>query len=164
MADTSLFYYNPALAKTNARCLSLQFQITGAKAVTSLPMGPPILNTFDAIASQAVIDDFLSTVNEFLVAQYDATSMGTDAQGVIINMDGQVSAVTGMDCRCYHGTPPTTLLSRATYPIATLTSSTLETAIALGAFGNIGLKFNWGNSFDGFTDGYIIMDIYWISK
>lgn len=164
MADTSLFYYNPALAKTNARCLSLQFQITGAKTVVSLPMGPPVLNTFDAIASQAVIDNFLDTVSEFNYLAFDATSMGTDAQGVIINMDGQASAVTGMECRCYSGTPPTTLVSRATYPIATLTNTTLQTAVALGIYGNLALKLNWGNSFDGFTDGYIIMDIYWISK
>lgn len=165
MADTSLFYYQPQLAKTNPRLLSIQMKITAAVTASTLPMGYPILNTFSAIATQSVIDDFLGTTNEFLVADFDATAMGNDTQAIIINMDGQAQYVAGFEARCYSGSGFTTLVQRAKYE-ADLTASTIETAIQLGDEGNIALKIDWGNTpdFDALTDAYIVVDIYWISK
>jgi len=165
MADTSLFYWQEKLGKTQPRCLDLVWKITGAKAVSHLPIGAPTLVAFDAIASQAVIDDFLGTTNEFLVAAFDATAMGADAFACIINMAGQASYVTHLEISCYSSTGGSTEVRRAVYE-SSLTASTLETALAIGANGNIAFKVDFGNTpdFDGLTDGLIHARVYWVSK
>lgn len=163
MADTGLFYWSDKLGKTNPRELIVTFSITGAKTVVQSPVGFPSLPTFDAIASQSVIDDFLGTVDEFTVAQFDATSMGADAFGCLINMAGQVQALVDFTIECYSS--GNTLVTRHA-EAGVLADSTLETAIELGADGNLAFKVNFGNTpdFDGLTAGTIQAKIRWISK
>ncbi len=164
MADTNLFYWNEKFGKTQVRELQLQWQITGAKAVSHRPIGQPTLVAFDAIASQSTIDDFLGTTNEFLIADFDATAMGADAFACIINMAGQAAYVAGFEIHCYSGTGGSTLVTRAAYESSL--SGSLETAIELGANGNIAFKVDFGNTpdFDALTDGYIVAKVYWISN
>ncbi len=165
MADTGLFYWNEKLGKTNPRELVLIWEITGAKTVVNVPVGSPNYPVFDAIATQAVINDFLGTTDEFTVAQFDSTSMGADAFGGLVNMAGQVQSVLGFTAECYSGTGGSTLVTRESLDIG-LTASTLETAVGLGAQGNMAFKVNFGNTpdFDGLTEGTIKVTIYWISK
>lgn len=165
MADTGLFYWNEKFGKTQQRVLHLQWQITAAKTVSTLPMGTPVLTAFDALASQAVIDNFLGTSSEFTLAQFDATSMGADAFGCIVNMAGQALALTGFEISCYSGSGLTTEVRRASLASG-LTDSTLETALGLGANGNLAFKVDFGNTpdFDALTAGYIVAKVYWISK
>jgi hypothetical protein len=173
MADTSLFYWNPKFGKTQPRELVLIWEITGAKTVAQVPVGTPVYTTFDAIASQSTIDDFLNTTDEFTIAQFDATAMGNDAFGCIVNMGslddtdqlGQAKQVLGFEIKCFSGSGFTTLVERASLNDG-LTASTLETAIAIGEFGNIAFKVDFGNTpdFDGLTSGMIVARIYWISK
>lgn len=168
MADTSLIYYNEKWGKTQGRILNIVFEITAAKTVALVPLGQPVLPAFDAIASQAVIDDFLGTSSEFTLAQFDATSMGADAFGCIVNMGGavgQVKSASRMRAVCYSGTGGSTAVSRAV-KFGSLTASTLETAAAVGSSGNIGIKVDFGNvpDFDALTSGIIEIQVLWISK
>ncbi len=165
MADQSLMYYQDKLGKTNPRELVLVWEITGAKTVSLVPVGSPNYPVFDAIATQSVIDNFLGTVNEFLVADFDSTAMGADAFGGLVNMAGQVQDVLYFTADCYSGTGGSTLVSRESLNDG-LTASTLETAVGVGAYGNLAFKVNFGNSpdFDGLTAGTIVVKIYWISK
>lgn len=165
MADINLFYWNEKFGKTQPRYLTLIWEITGAKTVVTIPAGPPVLTTFDAISSQSTINSFLGTTDEFTVAQFDTTSMGADAFGCIINMLGQAQAVTGFEISCYSGSGLTTEVRRASLPDG-LTDSTLETAVGLGADGNIAFKVDFGNTpdFDALTSGLIIARVYWVSK
>lgn len=164
MADTSLFYWNEKFGKTQLRELQLQWKITAAKTVSSLPVGQPVLVAFDAIASQTTIDNFLGTTNEFLIADFDATAMGADAFACIINMAGQAAYVSGFEICCYSGSGNTDQVRRGAYESSL--SGSLETAIELGAEGNIAFKVDFGNTpdFDALTDGYIVAKVYWISK
>lgn len=166
MSDTSLFYYNDQWGKVQPRILRLQYSITGAVTVVPCVSNSATLVTFSAIASQAVIDDFLGTTSEFNVLAYDATAMGADAQGVIVQMNGQAAEVVMMVARCYSDTGGSTLVTRQVQNVATLTNSTLETAVALGADGNIALKIDWGNvpDFDALTSGTIDIEVHWIAK
>lgn len=166
MTATPLFYWNDKLGKTNPRTLQLAFQITAAKTVVGRPIGAPTLVAFDAISSQSTIDDFLGTTNEFLIADFDATAMGNDAMAVIINMggqDGQAAYVAGFTAKCISSSGGT-VVERGWYESSL--SGSLETACELGAYGNIAVKINWGNTpdFDALTDGYILLEIQWISK
>lgn len=174
MADQALFYWNPSFGKTQPRYLTLAWQITAAKTVSQLPMGTPVLTTFDAIASQTTIDNFLGTSSEFTIAQFDATAMGNDTFGCIINMSGnsasgsgtgQASSAIGFEVSCYSASGFTTEVRRASLN-AGLTASTLETAMGVGASGNMAFKVDFGNTpdFDGLTSGLILAKIYWISK
>lgn len=165
MGDTtSLFYWNDKIQKTQPRVFVIEYQITDAVTVSLIPLGAPVLTTFSAL-TQATIDNFLGTSSEFTAAQFDATAMGADAMGVIVNMGGQVESIVGMEARCYSAAGLTTLVSRASLPLG-LTDSTLETAMGLGANGNMAVKIDWGNTpdFDALTAGKIRLELSYISK
>jgi hypothetical protein len=165
MTATSLFYYQDQWGKVQPRVLRLQYAITGAKACKPIVSNSASLTLFDAVASQAVIDNFLGTVSEFTLAQFDATSMGADAFGAIVDMQGQCATVVQAVARCYSGTGGVDLVTRQAQG-GTLTDSTLETAVECGADGNIGVKVNFGNTpdFDGLTAGTIDIEVHWIAK
>jgi hypothetical protein len=162
MSGPSLMYYQPQLGLVNPQTLSLVWTITGAGASTMVVPNSAVLSTYGAIASQSVIDSFLGTSGEFPVAAFDATSMGADAFGVIINMAGQARSVVGM--MAYVASGADTVFRGA--PSGTLTASTLETAVQVGADGNIALKVSFGNTpdFDGLTSGIIKIDVLWVPK
>ena len=167
-----LHYWEGAHVKTQPRVLKLGWQITGAVTISALRAGLPVLTTFGAISAQATIDNWLNPDNdpdytsEFLVAAYDATSMGADAFGGLVRMGGQCKAIDYMHARCWSGTEGTTVVDRFVLASSALTASTLATEIAVGAHGNIGFKVNFGNTpdFDGLTAGFIMVEIGWISK
>lgn len=163
--EASLIYKNGALAQSTPRTLKLRWKITTTKTVKSLLPGLPVLTAFDAISAQATIDDFLGTDDEFLLAAFDATSMGADAFAGIVNMAGQAQKVLSMTARCYSAS--NTLVTRhAQASATTLTASTLETLVAVGANGNIAFKVDFGNSpdLDALTAGTIEVDIEWVPK
>ena len=156
-------YWSDRAQSSQPIVTNLMFNITAAVTVTDL-LRSPTLNTFGAIASQAVIDNFLGTTNEFLVAAFDATAMGADAQGLIVNMNGQVAELYDFKAYCFSASD--TIVTRQAQDVATLTASTLTTECAKGAFGNVAFKINWGNTpdFDGLTAGTICIDFTWRSK
>lgn len=161
---TGLFYWNEKFGKTEPRKTTIVYKITGAKTAVQLPVGGPADLTFDGYTTQAQIDNFLGTTNEFLVADLDSTAVGADSIAVLINMEGQAAYVAALEAKCYSSTGGSTLVTRAWYE-ADLTTS-VETAVELGSEGNIALKVNFGNTpdFDALTDGLIILDVYWISN
>jgi hypothetical protein len=163
---TPLTYWSDKLGKTMPRTLRLEFNITGAAASSLVTSGAPVLTTYGAFASQAVIDNFLGTTNEFLLAAFDATAMGADAFGGIIDMKGQCAKVTSMTAICYSGTGGATKVENCVQAVSPLTASTLATEVAKGANGNIGFRVNFGNTpdFDGLSAGTIVIEICWISK
>lgn len=169
MSQASLMYYNEVFGKSVPRTLRLIYEITGAVTVAARPLSaaPASLVVFGAVSAQSTIDNFLGTTSEFDYLAFDATSMGADAMGMIVNMKGQAGDVIGFESRCYSASLYTTMVSRASLKVsAGLTNSSLTTQIALGSSGNIALKIDWGNTpdFDGLTSGAIITDIYWVAK
>lgn len=157
--------------------MTLQWKITGAKTVSPLPITNSAVYAFFDALTQPNIDDFLLTSSEFTAAQFDSTSMGNDMFGVLIKMNGndvlndaltvgQAASVEGFVATCYSSTGGSTAVTRAWYGSSTLTDSTAASEIAVGANGDIGLKVNFGNTpdFDGLTDGFISINIYWTSK
>lgn len=166
MSGPSLMYYNESLGKTAARQLTIAWQITAAVTVASRPLGVPALTAFGAIASQSVIDTFLGTTSEFDYLAFDATAMGADAMGVIVNMSGQAKDLICVETSCYSNTGFADQVLRVAAKSTALTASTLITEAALGASGNIAYKVNFGNTpdFDGLTSGLIISKIFWIAK
>jgi len=159
---TSLFYYNDQWGKVQPRILRLQYAITAATTCKPLVSNSASLTTYTAIAAQATIDDYLGTTSEFTIAQFDATAMGADTFGALVQMNGQCKSVVMMVARCYSASD--TLVTRQVAG-GTLAASTLETAVQVGAFGNIGLKIDFGNTpnFDGLAAGTIDIEIHWIA-
>lgn len=158
---------SPVLAKGAPRTLTLIHEITAAVTVAARPLSAETgsLPMFGA-TSQATIDAFLGTSSEFTAAQFDATALGADAMGLIVNMDGQAADVVSFESTCYSAAGLTTAVTRTSLKVAAgLTDSSLTTQLALGADGNIGLRIDWGNTpdFDGLTAGQIVTKIHWIS-
>lgn len=163
-----IFYWQDRLGKTSPHTVDLWFQITGTKTAVQIPMGSPTLITFDAIATQSVINTFLGTTDEFLVAAFDATAMGNDMFAVIVNMAGQVSQLVGAEAVCYssYATASSEAAVSRFSPDSGLTASSLTTQADLGAFGNLAFRINFGNTpdFDGLTDAYIRTRFSIVSK
>jgi hypothetical protein len=164
MSSTSLFYYNEQFLKVVPRLLRLEYNITGAAAASAIVPNTGSLPTFVAYASQAVMDAYLGTSSEFLLAAFDSTSMGADAFGGLVQMNGQCLKVTQMVATCYSAS--NTVVTRQCQSSSALTSTSLTTEVAVGAYGNVGFKVDFGNSpdFDGLTSGTIVIDLYWISR
>lgn len=166
MGNMSLAYYQDQLGKVDPHVTQLVYNITAAKTVAPVPANSASLVAFDAIASQSVIDDFLGTSSEFLVAAFDATAMGADTFACIVNMAGQMKQLVYVEALCYSGTGGSTLVTRAVQASASLTASTLATEAAVGASGNVAVKVDFGNTpdFDALTAGTIVIKLHWISK
>lgn len=167
MSATSLMYYNSQWGKVDPRVLRVQYKITAAK--TASPIIPNSASSvwFDALSSQAQVDDVLGTADEFLYTAWGSTAMGADAFGGVINMggeSGQVAVITQMVAKCYSGTGGSDLVIRQCQ--AGTVADSLQTAVELGAYGNVGFQVSFGNTpdFDTLTDGVIEIEIHWIAK
>ncbi len=160
MTSPGLFFWQDKIGKSNPHVVQFMYQITAAKTVSQLPQGTPTLTTFDALASQAVIDNFLGTTNEFLLAQFDATSMGTDAFGVICNFGKQCDELYMVEA---YVDDLTTRVEKSFPSVATLTSSSLTTQCAKGAEGNMATRVIL-TGLDALTSGIIVVRFYFRSK
>lgn len=160
MQSMSQIYYSDKAQRGQALQMDLVYSITAAKTVAAKNANVSLV-TFDALASQAVINDFLGTTNEFLLAAFDATSMGADMFGGIVDMGGQVSELISMEAICYSGSDGLTSVQSGVVASSALTASTLKTEAAKGADGNLGFKVNFGNTpdFDALTSGLIIVKL-----
>lgn len=177
MAGPGLIYENDYLyAKEDE--LILKFNITAAKTVSPMPISNnAVLTAFDAIASQSVIDNWLGSTNEFLVAAFDATAMGTDAFACIVNMSGlkagvdasstgslaQAQSLLCAQISLFSGSNGATAVSEGVASVATLTASTLSTQAACGAFGNLALRAVL-SGVDVLTSGIIVVRLHWVSR
>jgi len=163
MSDVSLMYYSDKLGKTQPRILRLVYHLASA-AVTNIVQGYPVYTTFGAISAQSTIDNFLGTSSEFNYLAFDATSMGTDAFGFIVNMGGQCKMVTHMIAAMRSSTYLATTAFAAAEggSSAALTATTLETAVAAGTSGNIAGKLVI-SSLDS-TTALLQIEIGWIAN
>jgi hypothetical protein len=167
MSATSLMYYNEQWGKVDPRVLRVQYEITSAGVAVPIIPNSASSVWFSALSSQAQVDNVLGTEDEFLYTAWGSTAMGADALGGVINMggqSGQVAVITQMVAKCYSGTGGATLVTRQCQ--AGTVSDTLQTAVQLGAYGNIGFQVDFGNTpdFDGLTSGTIEIEIHWIAK
>lgn len=162
MKVSSPSYWSDAVQRGQAYALDLFFKITAAKTVTSLNANS-VLTAFDAIASQAVINDFLGTTDEFLVAAFDATAMGTDAFACIVGMGGQASALLAATAVTYSGTDGLTAVPAGLNVSAALTASSHTGQCALGANGDMAARFVL-TGVDALTSGLIKVTFYYRSK
>lgn len=167
MADTSLIYWQEKLGKTQARRLRISWSVVSG-AFTECVAGNPILLTQAAIAAQSTINNFLGTTAEFDYLAFDATSMGTDALGVIIDMKGQAIKVLAAHLNLYSSTYLGTAAGARALGSAGITATTLETAVACGysssitGSGNIAFK-GVISGLDSAT-GLVVLDVDWIAK
>lgn len=171
MGQQPLFFWNEKHGKSQPNTLDFTYQITAAKTVSPVPQGADSFTFFDAI-TQAQIDAYLTLPNDFLAAQFDATAMGADTFGGLVRMSGSPSTLAQafssikMEATCFSGTGNTTSVLRAALGPAGITASTLETATAVSASGNLAFKIDFGNTpdFDALTSGIIVVRLMWISK
>lgn len=158
MSSLSLHYKQPKLYRGTPRELSFQWLITGAKTITPLIQGRPVLDAFDAL-TQAQIDAFLGSTNEYLADKFDATAMGTDVFAAIVDMQGQADQLVYARCRTITGT---TVLERMIGEEA-LTASTLETKAEKSSLGNLAVRAELAG-LDALTSGIIDLRIGWLSN
>lgn len=137
------------------------FDITGAKTNTPLS-GPAVLTAYDAIAAQSTIDNFLGTTNEFLIIDFDATAMGTDAIAFIVNYETQVNKLVMAEVTVYDGNTAVVTTTKGILP-AGLTASTLANEAELGAEGNVAVRAVV-TGLDALTSGVIKLELFWGSK
>ena len=164
MSQTSLVYSNEKMQKTQPRQMHFIYQITGAKTNSPVPVGAGSYTAYDAIASQAVIDAYLGTSSEFNYLAFDATAMGANEFAVVMDMKGQCGKILGAKIEYWSADGATMNIALKSWPVTTLTNSTAANECAVGAYGNVAVKFKDVTGLDAATDGYLIVTIDWIAK
>jgi len=169
----SLQYYSSGLQEQDPYVITALFTRAGTRAAGftgtqgSQPGGGIRLLQTTGVGvgvSQAEIDSFLGTTDEFLATALDGVSVGTaEAGAILIRTDGQVDKLLG--CRLSLGDLTNVGGITETYaPITTtLTAGTTETAAKVGSEGNICIKFLLGAG-DGYNPCQIQCDILYKAK
>lgn len=142
------------------------FNITGAATQAPIPIDDVSCLTGCAAGSftQAIIDAHLGTSSEFTAAQYDATALGNDALGIIVDTGGQVDELLYIQIEYSTGTGGATVVPRNIPISSELTDSSLTDEAALGANGNVGIRVIFDSAFDAVTSGSIQLRVHWRSK
>ena len=159
--QVSLMYWNDKIQRGEFRKLALVYSIDGGKDVSDM-QGINALASFDAI-TQTAIDEYLDSVSEFDADAFDATAMGTDMFGGVINMGGQVKELAYCRARIYSPAAGTTLDEQLFQDSAALTASTLQSEAAISASGNIGFKVE-STGLDALTAGVMVLEFAWKAK
>ena len=163
MSQTSLVYTNEKMLKTQPRPLKFIYNITAAKTNSPIPVGSGSFTAYDAL-SQATIDAYLGTSSEFLAAAFDATAMGANEFAVLMDMKGQCGKILGAKIEYWDATGATLNIQLKSWAVTTLTASTAANECAVGAYGNIAVKFTDVTGLDAATTGYLIVTIDWVAK
>ncbi len=164
MGDTSLFYYQDQLLKVNPRVLRLEYNITGAKTCAPIVSNSASMVFYDALSTQAQVDDFLGTEDEFLYTAFGSTAMGTDAFAGLVNMggaNGQAKLVTQIVVKSFTGSNGATQVIVQSQAAAM--ANTLLTKVEAGDYGNIAFQAVVAG-LDALTSGTIVVEIHWIPK
>lgn len=166
MNYASLEFENPKLTASQPRQLTLLFKITGAGTSAPVETNLPTLTSSAAITDAAIATFLGASSTEFTAAAFDATSMGADMFGGVVDMQGQCKKVVVMEAQCSSATDGLTTVTSNVQASTALTASTLKTEVAVGSAGNIGFKVNFGNvpDFDALTSGTIVLKIFYYPK
>ena len=157
----SLMYWNDAIQRGESRKLTLAYSIDGAEDASDL-QGINALAGYGAL-TQAQIDTYLDSENEFLAAAFDATAMGLDMFGGVLNCTGQIKDLYYARAQVYSPAAGTTLDEQAFKSSAALTASTLQSEVAVSALGNLGFKFE-SAGIDALTAGIIVLEFVYKAK
>ena len=107
MAQSSLFYYSPDVADSALRKTTFRLDFTTpAPTLILVPHSNAMLQASGDLGlhpTQAEIDAFLGTTNEFLEAQFAVTPLPTEWHGLIIDMQGQAKDVHGLEFQATNG-------------------------------------------------------------
>ena len=159
--SSGLSYYSPDLADVDARKVDVIFEMTGVATAVPIPDAGGTLGFFGPLTTQSEIDDFLGTTDEFDVADFNATSMGADAYGVLINMGGQADQVFGFKATLDFG--GTAVVQALGMPLPAIDGTVLNNQVALGSEGNIALITIMAGLETAGT-GLLTLEVYWKAK
>lgn len=166
-----------SLQKRQFHVITLMWIITGAKAsrLVVKQKGSPVLFGYDAAAlTTALIDGLLQSEPAVTVASgdipgdtmFDATALGADSYGAVINMQGQAKAPVAVKYEVVTtagGTPASNagLLEGAA---AQLTVSSNTSGYAASPLGNLYVRLAAMSNLDAGTAGYIKLDLIFDAK
>lgn len=140
MATPSFFLKNDALARHQKAYIDLIYTVSGAKAGSFASLAPRALVAYDngTAPTQADIDALLSSTNEFVQATvFGSTALGLDAIALVLDCDGQIAAVSGIEIKSVLGTT-----QAAQVGLSAVLANTLPTLprVAVSSLGNIAVQ------------------------
>lgn len=158
---SSLSYWSPEVASADYYRLDIKFNFNGQKDITPEPPNKASFTFFDELTSQAQIDDFLGTANEFLYTDFNDTSMGTDTLGIIINMEKQVRECNGFifNTAALTGQTPETRKAVGEV-VSTIDGTQIKNQIAVGGEGNLAMILSV-SALDTQPTGIMVVSIGW---
>jgi hypothetical protein len=168
----ALQYWSERLGSSQPQVLRLRWSITGAAAASAQELALPVLASFGAITDAAIYgflhksNGELATASEHTAAAFDATAMGADVFGGVVDMYGQCKKLLNMVAVCYSGTGGATKVEQSVAASTAMTASTLATECANGTNGNPAFRAVFGNTpdFDGLSAGQIHIDLEYLPK
>lgn len=166
-----------ALQKRQFHVLSLMWIITGAKVARLVvkQKGSPVLFGYDAAAlTTALIDALLQSEPAVTVASgdipgdtmFDATALGADSFGLVINMQGQTKAPVALKYEIVTtaGGTPGVVVGMIEGAAAQLTVSSNTNGYAASPLGNLYARIVGATNLDAGTAGYIKLDLIFDAK
>lgn len=155
--------FEDKLASHEKVCVELAYNITGAKAGSFILPSPSAIIGYDSSDfTQSAIDALLGTTNEFIAGTaFGSTAMGTDALGLVLNLQGQSAVVS----QCYMEVKVAIAGTAAETLIVKGQTSALPNTLAsparmqIGANGNLAAQVVL-TGLDAATSGMILFKFY----
>ena len=159
MSQPSFILKSDALERHQKAHIDLMYSVTGAKAGSFIVGQPRALVAYDngSAPSQADIDALLGSTNEFVQATvFGSTALGTDALAMILDCEGQIASVSGIELRSVLGTTQAAQIG----PKLTLANTLPDNPrVQVSALGNIGIQLVL-SGLDAATSGLLLIRIH----
>jgi hypothetical protein len=142
MRGSSVIYSSPDLARLDP--IESVFCVTLASGVPTICAGqigyPVFMGKDEGTFTQAAVDAFLGSVNEFAVTTaFGSTAMGTDTFGFVLNLQGQAKSALYVDgsLSLVVTDPGAMAVGPGKGTVTTVLADTLVTTCAVTTLGNI---------------------------
>jgi len=159
MSTPSFLLKSDALARHQKAYIDLMYSVTGAKAGSFVQLAPRALVAYDngTAPTQADIDALLGSTNEFVQATvFGSTALGTNAIALILDCDGQIAAVNGIEIRSVLGT---TQAAQVGPSVAIADTLPTNPRVAVSALGNLAIQAVL-SGLDAATTGLLLIRIH----
>lgn len=140
MSTPSFIFRSDALARHQKAFIDLIYVVSGAKAGSFAQLAPRTLVAYDngTAPTQAEIDALLGSTNEFVQATvFGATALGINTIAAIIDCDGQIQNVSGIEIRSVLGTTQGALVGPQ---VALADTLPVNPRVAVSALGNVAIQ------------------------
>lgn len=164
----SMMKYNDKVERGEPIITNFFYKVTGAETLTDFAANA--MMTIFTGPTQAVIDSFLGSTNEFLAVGFGTTAMAAGVFGGIIDLGGQLKELVYLRVTTKAGTAMITTAEKTLFSDTTALPDTKTNNVQVSSAGNVAFHVVMEDidgstgDIDTITAGLIQVQIAWRSK